>query len=290
MPLPAGRAPWFGLTEEQLRFIEVHPARAISIPGRAWRELDDCVMLFSAGESEPFFNRLVAVRFPEDPAEFDARLKQSVDLFRALDRKPYVWAIPKLSTPSDLIARLAANGFVDQGGGYDMLLVRDPSEIPDIELPRGAVLEKWNRPEGRRRSELAEDLALIIGEAFRIPSNRRYNLAVEIELTMGQPYFSAYILRIDGEPVATGERYTFDGASYISSIGTRTAWRGRGFGRHITLALARDSVAAGCDLVYLGVYADNTAAIRLYNRLGFAMLGPRSSDMLQEHSQTESGQ
>jgi ribosomal protein S18 acetylase RimI-like enzyme len=100
---------------------------------------------------------------------------------------------------------------------------------------------------------------------------------------MGQPYFNAYILRIDGEPVATGERYTFDGASYISSIGTRNAWRGRGFGRHITLALARDSVAAGCDLVYLGVYADNTAAIRLYERLGFAMLGPRSSDMLLEH-------
>ena len=130
---------------------------------------------------------------------------------------------------------------------------------------------------------LAEDLALIIAEAFRIPDNRRTSLAVEIELTMGQPYFNAYILRIDGEPVATGERYTFDGASYISSIGTRNAWRGRGFGRHITLALARDSVAAGCDLVYLGVYADNTAAIRLYERLGFAMLGPRSSDMLLEH-------
>jgi ribosomal protein S18 acetylase RimI-like enzyme len=245
--------------------------------------MGDSVMLFSAGEREPFFNRVVAVRWPEDPAAFDARLKQSVDLFNALDRKPYVWAIPQLSTPSDLIARLAANGFVDQGGGYDMILMRDPVEVPDIEQPRGAVLEKWNQPEGQQAGDLAEDLALIIAEAFRIPDNRRTSLAVEIELTMGQPYFNAYILRIDGEPVATGERYTFDGASYISSIGTRNAWRGRGFGRHITLALARDSVAAGCDLVYLGVYADNTAAIRLYERLGFAMLGPRSSDMLLEH-------
>jgi ribosomal protein S18 acetylase RimI-like enzyme len=287
MPLPSGPAPWFGLSDEELRFIEVHPARAVSIPGRAWREMGDSVMLFSASEREPFFNRLVAVRWPEDPAEFDARLKQSVDLFNALDRKPYVWAIPRLSTPSDLIARLAANGFVDQGGGYDMLLVRDPSEIPDISLPPGAVLEKWNLPEGQQRSDLAEDLAMIIGEAFHIPSNRQPNLAVEIELTMGQSYFNAYILRIDGEPVATGERYTFDGASYISSIGTRAAWRGRGFGRHITLALARDSVAAGCDLVYLGVYADNTSAIRLYDRLGFSMLGPRSSDMLLEHPKGE---
>ena len=90
------------------------------------------------------------------------------------------------------------------------------------------------------------------------------------------------LTRVDGEPVATGERFTFDGASYLSSIGTRPAWRGRGFARLITTALARDSVAGGSELVYLGVYADNTRAIRLYDRLGFRMLGPRSSDMLLE--------
>jgi ribosomal protein S18 acetylase RimI-like enzyme len=103
-------------------------------------------------------------------------------------------------------------------------------------------------------------------------------------LTLQQPRFHAYLIRIDGEPVATGERYTFDGASYISSIGTRPEWRGRGFGRHITLALAQDSVATGTDLVHLGVYADNTRAIRLYDRLGFGILGARSADMLLEVS------
>jgi ribosomal protein S18 acetylase RimI-like enzyme len=84
--------------------------------------------------------------------------------------------------------------------------------------------------------------------------------------------------------VATGERYTFDGASYLSSISTRSAWRGRGFARMITLALARESIAAGANLVYLGVYADNLPAIRLYDHLGFSTLGPRSADMLQEHT------
>jgi len=49
------------------------------------------------------------------------------------------------------------------------------------------------------------------------------------------------------------------------------------------MALARESIAAGARLVYLGVYADNSAAIRLYHRLGFSTLGPRSVDMLQEH-------
>ena len=283
MPLPSGPDPWFGLSPETLRFLEVHPARAIAIPGRGWHDFGDAVMLFSATEREPFFNRLTAVRWPRDPKAFDARLGQALELFAALDRKPYIWAIPSLSAPADIVARLAANGFVDQGGGYDMILLRDPAAVRDAALPPGAVMERWHNPSESDRPALAEALALVIAEAFRIPEARRANLAAEIGLTLQQSYFHAYVIRVDGEPVATGERYTFDGASYISSIGTRPEWRNRGFGKSITLALARDSIASGVDLVYLGVYADNERAIGMYDRLGFGLLGPRSSDMLLEH-------
>ncbi|MGD0123138.1 MAG: GNAT family N-acetyltransferase [Candidatus Limnocylindrales bacterium] len=283
MPLPSGPGPWFGLSPETLRFLEVHPVRAISIPGRAWRDFGDSVMLFSAGEKEPFFNRLTAVRWPEDPREFDGRLGQALELFSALERKPYLWIIPGLSTPRDMVSRLTVNGFVDQGGGFDMILLRDPDTARPVELLRGAILERWNGPLEADRPALAEALALVIGESFYIPQVRRESLIAEIGLTLQQPYFHAYLIRVDGEPVATGERYVFDGASYISSIGTRPAWRGRGFGEVITRALARDSIAAGLDLIYLGVYADNARAIRLYERLGFGVLGPRSSDMLLEH-------
>ncbi|MFI5258065.1 MAG: GNAT family N-acetyltransferase [Candidatus Limnocylindrales bacterium] len=280
MPLPSGPKPWFGLSQETLRFLEVHPARAVSIPGRGWRDFGDAVMLFSGVEKEPYFNRLTAVRWPEEPRAFDLRLRQAIDLFSALGRKPYLWAIPGLSTPTDLVARLAANGFVDQGGGFDMILCHDPTELPDPLLPQGAVLERWNDPSDADRPALASALARVIGESFGIADGRRANLATEIDLTLQQPFFHAYLVRIDGEPVATGERFTFDGASYVSSIGTRPAWRGRGLGRLITLALARDSIAGGVDLVYLGVYAENARAMRLYDQLGFEVLGPRSSDML----------
>jgi ribosomal protein S18 acetylase RimI-like enzyme len=282
MPLPSGPDPWYGLTQEELRFLEIHSARAVAIPGRSWRDLGDATMLFSGIEKEPFLNRLTAVRWPEDPRAFDARLARAIELFAALDRKPYFWVIPGLSTPSDLVRRLAANGFVDQGGGYDMILLRDPRTVRDGPLPPGAVLERWHDPPEADRLRLARDLALVIGESFRIPEERRANLAAEIGLTLEQDRFHACLVRVGGEPVATGERYTFDGASYISSIGTRPGWRGRGFAREITLALARDSLADGADLVYLGVYPENTPAIRLYDRLGFGMLGPRSSDMLLE--------
>ena len=283
MPLPNGPAPWFGLSRETLRSLEIHPARAVAIPGRGWRDLGDAVLLFSASEKEPFFNRLTAVRWPEDRRAFDARLRDTNELFAALGRKPYVWVIPDLSTPRDLIARLAANGFVNQGGGYDMILVREPEGAREVPLPTGAVLERWNCPSAQDRPGVTRALARVIGESFHIPESRHTNLTAEVELTLQQPSFHAYLLRIDGEPVATGERYSFDGASYLSSIGTRPAWRGRGFGSLITLALARDSVASGFDLVYLGVYADNIRAIRLYERLGFATLGSCSAEMLLEH-------
>ena len=283
MPLPSGPGPWFGLSPETLRFLEIHPARAISIPGRSWRDFGDSVMLFSAREKEPFLNRLTAVRWPEDAREFDARLGRAVELHSALGRTPYFWVVPGLSTPRDIVERLAANGFVDQGGGHDMILLRDPDAARPVKLPPGAALERLNSPSEADRPALAEALALVIGDSFNIPDARRASLIAEIGLTLQQPCFHACLIRVDGEPVATGERYTFDGASYLSSIGTRPAWRGQGLGEVITRALAGDSIAAGLDLIYLGVYADNARAIRLYERLGFGLLGPRSSDMLLEH-------
>jgi ribosomal protein S18 acetylase RimI-like enzyme len=275
-------APWLGLDRQTMRFMEAHQARAVTIPGRAWRDLGDSVLLFSANEKDPFFNRLVAVRWPSAPKTFDARLREACQLFVALERKPYLWAIPGLSEPDDLIPRLAANGFIDQGGGFDMVLVRDPLESKLAPLPARTTLERWDNSTESEIPARAEVLADVIGEAFEVPVGRRANLVREIALTLGRPDFHACVLSVDGEPVATGQRYTFDGASYLSSIGTRPAWRGRGLAAHITTALAADSTAGGASLIYLGVYAENATAIRLYERMGFAILGSRSADMLLE--------
>ena len=75
-------------------------------------------------------------------------------------------------------------------------------------------------------------------------------------------------------------RTTFDGASYLSSIGTRPAFRGRGLGRLVTALAAQDSLAADSRLTYLGVFAENDVARRLYQRLGFVPIGRPGSDLL----------
>jgi ribosomal protein S18 acetylase RimI-like enzyme len=280
MPLLDPSAPWLGLDSETLRFLEIHRLRAMAAPGRAWRELGDSVMLFSAGETDPFFNRLAGVRWPAEPVAFAARLSMARELFTAIQRRPCLWVTTGLSTPPDIVARLEAEGFVDQGGGYDLVLVRSPFEPAPPRHSLEFVLERWHQPLPGGLERAAEALATVVGEAFEIPGSRHANLVREIGLTLGTAAFHANVVTIDGEAVAFGGRYTFEGASYLSSIGTRPAWQGRGLGTMVTRSLAQDSIDAGVGIVYLSVHAENDAAIRLYESLGFAVTGPKSADML----------
>jgi len=59
------------------------------------------------------------------------------------------------------------------------------------------------------------------------------------------------------------------GVGHLSSIAVHPAARGRGLGSAVTAALTRQLLAQGCDVVTLGMYADNSAGRALYDRLGF---------------------
>lgn len=59
------------------------------------------------------------------------------------------------------------------------------------------------------------------------------------------------------------------GVGHLSSIAVDPASRGQSLGRTITAALTRDLFSAGCDMVTLGMYADNAAGRALYDALGF---------------------
>ncbi|WP_423464046.1 GNAT family N-acetyltransferase [Promicromonospora sp. MS192] len=60
------------------------------------------------------------------------------------------------------------------------------------------------------------------------------------------------------------------GAVHLGSIGTLPAFRGRGYAGALTARMTADGVA-GHGLVTLGLYADNLAARRVYERLGFVV-------------------
>ena len=68
--------------------------------------------------------------------------------------------------------------------------------------------------------------------------------------------------------------------SYLSAIGVGVAYQGLGLGEAITRALVEEALGIGHDLIYLGVYADNDRAIRMYQRVGFATLGGPAAEFL----------
>ncbi|MGK5681592.1 GNAT family N-acetyltransferase [Actinoplanes sp. URMC 104] len=76
-------------------------------------------------------------------------------------------------------------------------------------------------------------------------------------------------IRHEGRLVAmAGERFRLPGWTEVSAVCTDPEFRGQGLAARLTMAVANAILARG-DLPFLHVNAENAAAIRLYERLGF---------------------
>jgi len=74
-----------------------------------------------------------------------------------------------------------------------------------------------------------------------------------------------------GALVAAGSATPVPGGGvHLGSIGTLPAFRGRGYGSALTARMTASGVAER-GLVTLGLYDDNDAARRVYERLGFVL-------------------
>lgn len=268
------------IDDRTMRALERHETRAHAIPSREVLELGHAVVLHDPRDPDPFWNRMASVRWPDDEAGFDARLTEALALFASLGRRPHVWPSPACSEPADLAERLAAHGFQDIGGGHLMLL-EDPAACPPVgpmEPGRGVTLHAIRTAADAGDAD-CDDLGLVLAESFGALPGRAAELAADLRTTLDDPRVTLVLVRVDGEPAAAAKATTFDGLTYLSSIGTRVAFRGRGLAG---LATRHALVVAGGRRprgTYLGVFADNEPALRLYARLGFASVG-ESPDML----------
>lgn len=268
------------IDDAALRALERHEARAHAIPAREVRDLGHAVVLIDPRDPDPFWNRMASVRWPDDPAGFDRHLGEMLTLFAVLDRRPHVWPSPAHGRPADLVARLVAHGFRDTGGGHLMVLTEPAScgSVRPAELDRGVTLQAIREPADAGAAD-PDDAGLVLAESFGAAPGRATELAADIRLTLGDPRLTLVLVRVDGEPAAVAKTATFDGLVYVSSVGTRAAFRGRG----LACLATRHAIAVGGgspgDRVYLGVFSGNTPALRLYDRLGFASLG-ESPDLL----------
>jgi ribosomal protein S18 acetylase RimI-like enzyme len=265
-----------------MRALERHEARAHAIPGREVRDLGHAVLLWDPADAEPFWNRIASVRWPADDAGFDRRLTESLALFAALGRRPHVWPSPAHGEPADLVTRLAKHGFRDTGGGHVMVL-DDPSACGPVrltELGRGVTLHAIRTAADAAEGDPGE-VGLVLAESFGALPGRAAELAADLRRTLDDPRLVLVLVRVDGEPAACAKATTFDGLTYLSSIGTRDTFRGRGLAGLATRHAMAVSGAHEPGSAYLGVFSGNEPALRLYTRLGFSSVG-ESPDLLLE--------
>lgn len=266
---------------DTIRRMLMHEAQVHATPGRSLRDLGDGILLHDSTDPEPFWNRLAAIRWPEESGAFDRRLTEMLVLFATIARQPHIWPSPAHDTPSDLISRLVANGFRDMGAGMVMAMANEPGTWPAEPLvPTGVTLERVDALTGPPPEALASAIVQVLTDAFEVFAEREPGVEAETIASLRHPWFSHYLVRLDGQPAAVARRATFDGLSYISSIGTASWARGRGFGRIVTAAATRDALTAGSEWAYLGVFADNEVAIRLYEGLGYERIGDAGPDLL----------
>jgi ribosomal protein S18 acetylase RimI-like enzyme len=260
-----------------------HEAEVHAIPGRTLRDLGDSILLHDPVELEPFWNRIEAIQWPADAAGFDRRLAEIGVLFASIGRQPHFWTLPPYDEPPDLISRLIANGFEDVGDGLVLASADvEPARaaLRRSALPGDVVMERFRGIVGADASRAADSIVAVLMAAFAVDPERHPGVVAETAASLADPRFMHYLVRRDGMPVAVARRATFDGISYLSSIGVVDAARGLGFGRLVTASAMVDGFDEGNEWVHLGVYADNIPARRLYESLGLAMAGEPGPDMI----------
>ncbi len=265
-----------------MRHLLVHEARVHASPARDLRDLGDAILLHDPIEREPFWNRLEAVRWPPDPAAFDRRLTEILVLFAALERTPHIWVSPMHDTPGDLVDRLVSNGFRDMGAGYLMVLT-DPAAAARAArrtIAADLTVERLHALSGAAAVDAASAIVDVLVDAFEVDVERRPAIEAETRTALADPWFTYYLVRADDVPASVARRATFDGATYLSSIGTARWARGRGLGQLLTAQASLDGTAEPDAIAYLGVFADNLAAIRVYERVGYRAVGSPGPDLL----------
>ncbi len=73
----------------------------------------------------------------------------------------------------------------------------------------------------------------------------------------------------DGLLACAADTTAATAVGHLSAVAVHPEARGQGLGYAVTASLTRTLLAEGCDIVTLGMYADNPGGRALYDRLGF---------------------
>ena len=178
---------------------------------------------------------------------------------RSIGESPCVVIADGLATPTDLGTRLLADGWL-AAGGEQIMWTRRATVVPhlDLDLRLEAVT-----------STGIDEYEAIERTIFGISSSERDDRRATLGDSVGRGVIRAYLVRLGGQPVATGRLLVEGGLAVAHGLGVLPEHRRRGLGGYLTTIVTRAGLALGGSLVWLSVDPDNLAAVQLYSSLDY---------------------
>jgi [ribosomal protein S18]-alanine N-acetyltransferase len=136
-----------------------------------------------------------------------------------------------------------------------------------------AAGETSGLPQARLRPMNEGDLAAVVGIERRVyPFPWTEGIFADC-LRVG---YHCTVLELDYLLVGYGIVASGAGEAHLLNVCVREEFRNRGFGRALLAGLLQQAAGAGAAVIFLEVRPANTAAIRLYEAMGFQQAGLRA--------------
>jgi ribosomal protein S18 acetylase RimI-like enzyme len=101
-------------------------------------------------------------------------------------------------------------------------------------------------------ADIMEDYLDAYVAGWGIAETDRAQFKANVRSWLGQPGWSLYVARLDGEPAAAATLYLKDGVGYLADAATDPDFRGRGLQSALLRRRISDAAAVGADIVFSG--------------------------------------
>lgn len=198
----------------------------------------------------PFYNRVLSAHLVDNPT---SRIEQIKGIYADLNM-PHTWLISPLTRPANLGTQLEQHGYKRIATWFAMTL--------DLRgwQPSSAALSV------ERVQDEPDTWIQVVEESYDLPRGLRREF-----YHATQPAAHRYVGRADGEAVAALELYFAPSSVGVYMVGTRPAWRGRGYASALLMQVLRDVDSGQHPVAALQA---TPAGRGVYARLGFQEIAP----------------
>ena len=188
--------------------------------------------------------------------DFSARVHQCEQYFQ-LNKLPCIFRLPAFCEHSRFDEYLNSLDYrvVDRS----LVMTRELNASVGNLVPDNIALERLNVREW-------------LEHFYRLSENSLDKQTAHIEILerISDPVCPMLLLR-DGSPVACGLGVLSDSVFGVFDVVTNQQWRNKGYGAALVKSLLNWACEQGADRSYLQVVADNQAALKLYESLGYEL-------------------